>query len=248
MVGKKFNEFAETTTLADSDIFLIQPSQGVNKKVKWSSIKTLLGNIFAKKADIANDLTTNSASKMLSASMGKLLRDESFCARGVYEGDVNQLKKPGGYWCTFANCQNAYYTTGYGFVEVIATSGSTYVQRIARFNNEGPFETAERFFVNNQWHDWCTFAGGNVSRTIAGSKVLTTTGGTSVRVFTNEDIDDLTGLPGAYYRNTAVFFSNGDGNANDAHIGSTYKDEAWYATFNKQVEDLIRVNYLITRW
>ena len=61
MAGKKFDEFPESTTLEDSDIFLIQPKQGINRKISWSSLKPLIGKInaleygFDNTGQLAND-------------------------------------------------------------------------------------------------------------------------------------------------------------------------------------------------
>lgn len=248
MAGKKFDEFTEITTLADTDIFLTQPAQGVNKKIKWSSIKTLIGNIFTKISDIADNLTTDDSKKMLSAKQGKKLRDEGFYQRGTYDGDFNNLTTPGIYWCVFANCQNAYYDDGYGYVEVFRPSDSAFIQRITRFNIAGITEIASRHYSNSQWYDWGCFPGGNVLRILSGTKAVETTGNTSISILTNEDIDELTGIPGSYNLNTAVFASNGDGNANDAHVSVTYKDEKWFAVFDKAVSTRIRINYVVIRW
>ena len=72
---------------------------------------------------------------------------------------------------------------------------------------------------------------------------------TAVRLFTSSEIDDLFGVTGSNQNNTSVFVSNGDGEANEAHIdGCTLTSGVWKATADRSVSTTIRINYAIVRW
>ena len=79
-----------------------------------------------------------------------------------------------------------------------------------------------------------------------GTKVLTSTGGTSVKVFTIDELNTLFGVEDCSATNTACFFANGDGSAQSVHIdGATYLNSAWNAVFNdKSTAGNFRVNYM----
>ena len=79
-----------------------------------------------------------------------------------------------------------------------------------------------------------------------GTKVLTSTGGTSIKVFTIDDLNALFGVDDCSAANTACFFANGDGSAQSVHIdGATYLNSAWNAVFNdKSTAGNFRVNYM----
>ena len=79
-----------------------------------------------------------------------------------------------------------------------------------------------------------------------GTKVLTSTGGTSVKVFTIDELNTLFGVEDCSATNTACFFANGDGSAQSVHIdGDTYLNSAWNAVFNdKSTAGNFRVNYM----
>ncbi|MGN1193821.1 MAG: phage tail spike protein [Dorea sp.] len=79
-----------------------------------------------------------------------------------------------------------------------------------------------------------------------GTKVLTATGGTSIKVFTIDELNTLFGVEDCSATNTACFFANGDGNAQSVHIdGATYLNSAWNAVFNdKSTAGNFRVNYM----
>ena len=79
-----------------------------------------------------------------------------------------------------------------------------------------------------------------------GTKVLTSTGGTSIKVFTIDELNALFGVDDCSATNTACFFANGDGSAQSVHIdGSTYLNSAWNAVLNsKATAGNFRVNYM----
>lgn len=79
-----------------------------------------------------------------------------------------------------------------------------------------------------------------------GTKVLTSTGGTSIKVFTIDELNALFGVDDCSAANTACFFANGDGGAQSVHIdGATYLNSAWNAVFNdKSTAGNFRVNYM----
>ena len=79
-----------------------------------------------------------------------------------------------------------------------------------------------------------------------GTKVLTSTGGTSIKVFTIDELNALFGVDDCSAENTACFFANGDGSAQSVHIdGATYLNSAWNAVFNdKSTAGNFRVNYM----
>lgn len=79
-----------------------------------------------------------------------------------------------------------------------------------------------------------------------GTKVLTSTGGTSIKVFTIDELNALFGVDDCSAANTACFFANGDGSAQSVHIdGATYLNSAWNAVFNdKSTAGNFRVNYM----
>lgn len=87
----------------------------------------------------------------------------------------------------------------------------------------------------------------NITKMIGGSKVVTAKAGTSVRVFTNSEINKALGVTNSSNANTVVLMTNGDGLAQKVHVeGSTYLDSAWHATFNQNASaGSIRINYVI---
>lgn len=92
---------------------------------------------------------------------------------------------------------------------------------------------------------------GNVTKMSGGSKVVQAgRADTSRQIFTNSEINNLLGVNNSTNVNTAVFVSNGDGDAAGEHFeGVTYKGGVWYAMFNGNVAPIpIRVNYFIVYW
>lgn len=79
-----------------------------------------------------------------------------------------------------------------------------------------------------------------------GTKVLTATATTSIKVFTIDELNTLFGVEDCSATNTACFFANGDGSAQSAHIdGATYLNRAWNAVLNsKATAGNFRVNYM----
>lgn len=87
----------------------------------------------------------------------------------------------------------------------------------------------------------------NITKMIAGSKVVNAKASTSVQVFTNSEINKALGVTNSSNGNTVVLMTNGDGLAQKVHVeGSTYLDSAWHATFNQNASaGSIRINYVI---
>ena len=87
----------------------------------------------------------------------------------------------------------------------------------------------------------------NITKMIAGSKIVTAKAGTSVQVFTNSEINKALGVTNSSNANTVVLMTNGDGLAQKMHVeGSTYLNNAWHATFNQNASaGSIRINYVI---
>lgn len=84
---------------------------------------------------------------------------------------------------------------------------------------------------------------------IGGTKVVTCTGGSSVTLFTDAQVNSLLGVTGSNASNTAVFVSNGDGAANSSHIdGCTHVNGEWKATLDRNSSTAIRINYLIIKF
>ena len=87
----------------------------------------------------------------------------------------------------------------------------------------------------------------NITKMIAGSKVVNAKASTSVQVFTNSEINKALGVTNSSNENTVVLMTNGDGLAQKVHVeGSTYLNSAWHATFNQDASaGSIRINYVI---
>lgn len=87
----------------------------------------------------------------------------------------------------------------------------------------------------------------NITKMIAGSKIVNAKASTSVQVFTNSEINKALGVTNSSNANTVVLMTNGDGLAQKVHVeGSTYLNSAWHATFNRDASaGSIRINYVI---
>ena len=87
----------------------------------------------------------------------------------------------------------------------------------------------------------------NITKMIAGSKVVNAKASTSAQVFTNSEINKALGVTDSSNANTVVLMTNGDGLAQKVHVeGSTYLNSAWHATFNQGASaGSIRINYVI---
>ena len=87
----------------------------------------------------------------------------------------------------------------------------------------------------------------NITKMIAGSKVVNAKASTSAQVFTNSEINKALGVTNSSNANTVVLMTNGDGLAQKVHVeGSTYLNSAWHPTFNQDASaGSIRINYVI---
>lgn len=118
-------------------------------------------------------------------------------------------------------------------------SGSSSTPHI-RVTEDGAFTHEGEIATKNQ----CLFA-----KIIGGTKVVTPTGGSSVSVFTDAQINSLLGVTGSSAGNTAVFVSNGDGAANSSHVdGCTHVNGEWRATLDRNSNAALRINYLVMRF
>lgn len=90
----------------------------------------------------------------------------------------------------------------------------------------------------------------SIRRMTAGTKVVQISASelTSVQVFTNAEINELLGVDDSSNANTAISFSNGDGEAQKVHVqGATYQNGKWHAVMaSGATAGSIRINYIIT--
>ena len=106
-------------------------------------------------------------------------------------------------------------------------------------------------YINNEpMSQLAYFRPRNARRMTAGTKVVQISASelTSVQVFTNDEINDLLDIDDSSNANTAISFSNGDGEAQKVHIqGATYQNGKWYAVMaSGATAGSIRINYIIT--
>lgn len=87
----------------------------------------------------------------------------------------------------------------------------------------------------------------NITKMIAGSKVVTAKVSASVQVFTNSEINKELGVTNSSNTNTIVLFANGDASVQSAHVeGSSYSKGIWYAVLNQNAyAGSFRMNYAI---
>ena len=86
-----------------------------------------------------------------------LSKKQDSLAKSTFKGDFDATRVGGWYWCDFANCTNAPYSNGYGWMNVVQASKSalTCTQIIYRFNgNTGIPEIAVRPYTNSRWYPW----------------------------------------------------------------------------------------------
>lgn len=102
-------------------------------------------------------------------------------------------------------------------------------------------KTAERITINGSMY----YNGSILPRFNCGSVVVTPSD-TSVKLFSDIDVNVTFAVANASSANTAVFVCNADGAASSAHTqDATYVNGTWYATFDRQVTSSMRINYLI---
>jgi methyl-accepting chemotaxis protein len=86
-------------------------------------------------------------------------------------------------------------------------------------------------------------------RIYAGTAVRDAGGGNSVPLISLSQINSWFGINNASAVNTAVFVSNGDGAASNAHCqDATFLGGEWWATFDRTGVTTIRINYLVVCW
>ncbi len=90
-----------------------------------------------------------------------------------------------------------------------------------------------------------TINSGKAIKCIQGS-IVKTPAGTSIILFTMEELNELFGVSNCGTNNIVAFITNGDGNASSTHFDSTViLDGRLYATFTQTISKQIRINYLI---
>ena len=93
--------------------------------------------------------------------------------------------------------------------------------------------------------------GKKLPRSFGGSSVLTVSGADSAPLITSATINTALQVSNSSPFNTAVFACNGDGGASDAHVASpTFlnSNSTWHATFDRVVNGLIRISYVVCYW
>jgi hypothetical protein len=86
-------------------------------------------------------------------------------------------------------------------------------------------------------------------RIYAGTAVCDAGGGNSVQLISLSQINSWFGINNASATNTAVFVSNGDGAASNAHCqDATFLGGEWWTTFDRMGVTTIRINYLVVCW
>lgn len=74
---------------------------------------------------------------------------------GSYSGNIDNAKNAGCCWCKFSDISGSPYTSGFGWLEVMQSSNTSFVQKIYRFNN-GITQITVRGYVNSKWYPWHT--------------------------------------------------------------------------------------------
>lgn len=134
--------------------------------------------------------------------------------------------------------------------EVIVGSNSTCLYYLKNNDVENLYLVGSVSFNGpvNLGMNWATYGGRRVPRFHAGSKVVNANGQDSTALLTLAELQTAFNAPGAAATSMAVFVSNGDGVANNAHAeAATYVNGNWYVTFNKGVQG-VRINYLAIYW
>ena len=160
--------------ITDNKHFIQEIEENVTRKIYRRVAKnSTLGEwvTLLDASDIADNLTTTVAGKVLSAKMGKQINDDlsakfnslnsalddkqGLLMAGSYSGNIDNAKNAGCYWCKFSDISGSPYTSGFGWLEVTQNSNTSFVQKIYRFNN-GITQIAVRGYVNSKWYPWHT--------------------------------------------------------------------------------------------
>ena len=104
-------------------------------------------------AAIKKKLGIADINKSISELNSSLKSKQNSLMRGTFTGNLNEEFTAGYWWCAFDNISNGPYTSGFGWLEVIRSSPSTFIQKIYRHNN-GISQIVIRSYVNNQWYPW----------------------------------------------------------------------------------------------
>ena len=128
-IGKLIKNLV-TGTPADTDYFAFGNTD--LKKVSFPNLKKALG--------------INALNSALDDKQGLLMA-------GSYSGDIDNAKDTGCYWCSFSDISGAPYTSGFGWLEVMKSSDTSFVQKIYRFYN-GITQITVRCYANSKWYPW----------------------------------------------------------------------------------------------
>lgn len=159
--------------------------------------------------------------------------------------NLNTLKKSGKWYCV--NCSNRPFSEN-GFVEV-TNNGSVCLQEYTCLRGI----KMRRVCTSSGWDKW--YDSGNVIATshprirIHGGTIVTTeyAGATSCKFLAFSTLNSAFGVTNSNAANTAVFVSNGDGNATGVHFdGTTALNNYWWCTFGSSLESTrqIRINWM----
>lgn len=123
-------------------------------KITWANKNNFIDDstIPASKKISASDM--NQIKSVVNQTVDDLGTKQNSIVRGTFTGDLNECKEVGLYWANFTNVTNAPYTSGYGFVDVKASSSNAFVQEIYRHTSNGVSEKKVRQCINSQWHPW----------------------------------------------------------------------------------------------
>ena len=142
------------------------------------------------------------------------------------------------------------------YIRASAGSGTFYVKnvKLERGSRNSDFTPAPEDVDNkiNELDNKITSQTVNVSsvnnmRFAVGTKVLTATAGTSIKVFSISELNELFGVSDCSATNTTCYFANGDGRAQSVHVdGATYLNNAWNAVFSDKANvGNFRINYTV---
>lgn len=160
--------------------------------------------------------------------------------------DLNTLNKSGKWYCV--KCPNRPIGED-GFVEVTMNDGSACLQEYTSLSGYKSY----RMCTTSGWGKWYTngdvIAPSHSRIRIHGGTIVTTeyAGATSCKFLAFSTLNSAFGVTNSNAANTAVFVSNGDGNATGVHFdGATALNNYWWCTFGSSLESTrqIRINWM----
>ena len=185
LADKQIVDLTEATKVDDNDLFLIQDTGDINKKVTKktllnevnvdiNSLKTGLANLSdvnteldkkISKDKIVNNCTTSDEGYILDARQGTFLYDELMKIMSKTNhtgaGDLNDYKTESKRLFVF-NCKNAPNTTTFGFLEVIFFQGDDFYRGgyvLQKFYDylAGLLYTRTYSIINDTWSNWIKY-------------------------------------------------------------------------------------------